>query len=441
MQFLVEAPSVAHIRLRGAACGARSVDSRTVNPVTRPLLALAATLSVQTLGSMVLTIPSVIAPAVAPSLGLGAERVGVFVGIAYFAAMLSGLASGGWVARVGAVAVSQAAMAACAFGAFVAIAGGSMPLALAAVLVGTGYGMINPSSTSLLGQHAPLSNRGLFFSLKQTGVPLGVALSGLAMPWGLHAFGWQVSTVVAGAACVLLALLLWPAVARLEPRHAQRRTGQDATATPRPGLKAVIRNRSLLRLSMMSFAFAFTQLCFVTFLVSYLKLSLGRSLALAAGILAGAQVISTAARIAWGIVADRWVDPAVLLGGIGLAMGASCVGLSLLPESAGDTAIVLAAIACAATVMGWNGVYFAELARLSNPGEFAAMAGASQFFTFSGSMAGPVVFAEIIRHGGSYSGAYAALALLPAAAGVMMLRQRGRAIARPMSSRDFDESA
>jgi hypothetical protein len=98
-------------------------------------------------------------------------------------------------------------------------------------------------------------------------------------------------------------------------------------------------------------------------------------------------------------------------------------------------------LASLATVMGWNGVYFAELARLSKPGEFAAMAGASQFFTFSGSMAGPVVFAEIIRHGGSYSGAYAALALLPAAAGVMMLRQRGRAIARPMSSRDFDESA
>lgn len=400
-----------------------------MNPATRPLLALAATLSVQTLGAMVLTIPSVIAPAVAPSLGLGADRVGVFVGIAYFAAMLSGLSSGGRVARVGAVAVSQAAMVACAFGAFVAIAGSSLLLTLAALLVGTGYGMINPSSTSLLGQHAPLSNRGLFFSLKQTGVPLGVALSGLAMPWGLHVLGWQVSTVVAGTACVLLALALWPAIGRLEPRHAQRRPGQGATAAPRPGLKAVMRNRAVLRLSLMSFAFAFTQLCFVTFLVSYLNLSLGRSLALAAGILAGVQVISTAARIAWGVIGDRWIDPAVLLGGLGLAMGASCVGLALLPASAGDAAIVLAATVCAATAMGWNGVYFAELARLSKPGEVAAMAGASQFFTFSGSMFGPVVFAEIIRHGGSYSGAYAALALLPAAAGVMMLRQRGRATA------------
>ncbi len=406
-----------------------------MNPRTRPLLALAATLSVQTLGSMVLTIPSVIAPAVAPSLGLGADRVGLFVGIAYFAAMLSGLASGNWVGRVGAVAVSQAAMAACAFGAFVAIAGSPLPLVLAAVLVGAGYGLINPSSTSLLGQHAPASNRGFFFSLKQTGVPLGVALSGLAMPWGLRALGWRPSTAAAGATCVLLALLLWPAVARLEPRFGRGRRernaappspGADAAAST-PGLTAVLRDRRVLRLSLMSFTFAFTQLCFVTFLVSYLNLTLGRSLALAAGILAGAQVMSTAARIAWGVVADRWVDPAVLLGGTGLAMAASSLGLALLPASAGDAAIVLAALACAATAMGWNGVYFAELARLSKPGEFAGMAGASQFFTFSGSMAGPIVFAEIIRHGGSYAGAYAALALLPAAAGAMMLRQRGRA--------------
>jgi MFS family permease len=427
-----------------------------VNPVTRPLLALAATLAVQMLGSMVLTIPSVIAPAVAPSLGLSADRVGLFVGIAYFAAMLSGLASGGWVARLGAVTVSQGAMAACALGAFIAIAGGTLPLALAAVLIGTGYGMINPSSTSLLGQHAPLSNRGLFFSLKQTGVPLGVALSGVAMPWGLQTLGWQVSTALAGAAGVLLALLLWPAIARLEPRHASRpgvRHAAAPTAAPAqarsapaadgttptraavaepgsasgPGLRAVLRNRPVLRLSMMSFTFGFTQLCFVTFLVSYLNLSLGRSLALAAAILAGVQVISTIARIVWGVVGDRWIDPSVLLGGLGLAMGAAGVGLALLPASAGDVTIVLAATACAATAMGWNGVYFAELARLSKPEEVAAMAGASQFFTFCGSMSGPVVFAEIVRHGGSYAGAYATLALLPVAAGVMMLRQSGRA--------------
>lgn len=407
-----------------------------MNVVTRPLLALGATLGVQMLGSMVLTIPSVIAPAVAPSLGLGVEQVGLFVGLAYVTAMLSGLFSGQWVARVGAVAVSQIAMAAAALGAFIAIVGDPLALTLAAALFGIGYGMINPASTSLLGHHAPLSNRGLFFSIKQTGVPLGVALAGVTMPWGLHAAGWQPSVACAGAACALLALLLWPTIARLEPQVAGR---SDARADARTdtrnepagparglGLMAVLRNGSVLRLSIMSFAFAFTQLCFVTFLVSYLHLALGRSLALAAGILASAQVISTVARIGWGYVADRWVDPAVLLGGLGLAMAASCVGLAALPASAGDAMILLAATTCAATVMGWNGVYFAELARHARQREVAALAGASQFLTFFGSMAGPVLFAEIIRRGGTYAGAYLAIAAVPAAAGAMMLRQARR---------------
>lgn len=412
----------------------------SVEPATRPALALGATLAVQMLGSMVLTVPSVIAPAVAPELGFGVERVGMFVGLAYLAAMVSGLLSGGWVARAGAVGVSQIAMLASAFGALAAIAGVSPMLVLAAFLVGAGYGLINPASTSLLGRHAPLGNRGLFFSIKQTGVPLGVALSGLAMPWGLQAIGWRGSVAAAGAVCLLLALALWPAIARLEPRrHAGCRAGARtpdapdapvaAEAPPRPGgpgLKAVLRNRPVLRLSMMSFAFAFTQLCFVTFLVSYLNLELGHSLAAAAGILAGAQVVSTIARIAWGHVGDRWVDPGRLLGALGLAMGAACIGLALLGESATVGLVALAAGACAATAMGWNGVYFSELARHAPQSEIAALAGASQFFTFAGSMAGPVVFAEIIRHGGSYEGAYIALAALPAAAGVMMLRQAAR---------------
>ena len=409
----------------------------------RPGLALAVTLAAQMLGSALLAVPSVIAPAVAPTLGLGAERVGLFVGIAYFAAMVSGLGSGGWVARIGAVGVSQCAMLSFALGTLVAIAAHPLALTLAAVLFGVGYGMLNPASTSLLGHHAPLSNRSLFFSVKQTGVPIGVALAGLLMPWALQALGWQPSVAVAGALCGLLALVLWPTIARLEPQLAARRRGAAATAAATTtatatvaapaasdasyGLMAVLRNRAVLGLSLMSFTFAFTQLCFITFLVSYLNLALGRSLALAAGILAATQVVSSAARIGWGYVADRWVDPGRLLGALGLAMGASCIGLALLGESASDALILFAAMVCAATAMGWNGVYFAELARHATQREAATMAGASQFFTFSGSMVGPVIFAEIIRQGGSYSGAYAAVAALPIVAGAMMLRSHRRA--------------
>src|SRR5690606_25517470 len=113
-----------------------------------------------------------------------------------------------------------------------------------------------------------------------------------------------------------------------------------------------------------------------------------------------------------------------LLGWLGIGAGASLLvlaGLAWLgpPDrgsgwGGGGTTLtvlsVLSAMLCALTAMGWNGVFFAELARRCAPAELATVAGATQFFTFGGSMAGPVVYGEILRLGGSYSVAYLALA-------------------------------
>jgi MFS family permease len=435
---VVDAPTHHACRPRGLALSA-TVDQAAI-AVRAPGLALAATLAVQTLASLVLTTPSVLAPAVAPALGYAPDRVGVFVGLAYFAAMLSGLWGGKGVARIGAVRLSQVALVASALGCVAAAAGHAALLLAAAVVVGTGYGIVNPASTVLLGRHSPPKRRGLFFSIKQTGVPLGVAFAGLSMPWGLRALGWRPSVLVAGACCLLLAVLLAPAVRRLGPLHVAEEDGAadrvtdraDVAAAPAASsgaaaLWAVLRDPVLRRLSLTSLTFACTQLAFITFLVSLLNLQLGYSLAWAAAMLAAVQVASTVFRVAFGYVADRWLAPALLLGVLGLAMAAACVGLGLLGRESSTGVVVAAAVFCAATSMGWNGVFFAELTRsAARRGDLASVAGASQFFTFAGSMSGPVLFAEIIRFSGSYSLGYLLLAALPAAAGIWMLWARRR---------------
>jgi len=445
------------------------------------LLALFVTLGVQMLASLVLSAPSVLAPAVAPQLGFAPERVGLFVGLAYLMAMLSGLWSGRGVASIGAVRISQAAMFSCALGAFAATGGSTWLFVVAAIAIGAGYGLINPASTTLLERHSPTARRALFFSIKQTGVPLGVALAGLLMPWGLATLGWQWSIVFAALACALLGAGLFPAVHRLQKARVSRAAAPDAdwsaeplnaprdeaaettetAAAPRgaastqDGAKAaqdidaaraesrptvaglgalwsVLRDPPLRRLSLMSLAFASTQLVFVTFLVSLLNLQLSHSLAWAAGILAAAQVVSTVSRITLGYAADRWIDAGPLLGWLGVAMAASLVALALLQPTTPDAWVFAAAVFCAATGMGWNGVYFAELARTAaQRADVATVAGASQFFTFAGSMSGPVLFAGVIRAGGSYSLGYALFALLPATAGIAILwaRRRERRVA------------
>ena len=92
----------------------------TEAPAHRPWLALQAMLAVQVLASLVMSTAAVLAPAVAPALGLAPERVGLFVAVAYLCAMTSGLRTGHWVARIGGVRVSQCALLALASGALTA---------------------------------------------------------------------------------------------------------------------------------------------------------------------------------------------------------------------------------------------------------------------------------------------------------------------------------
>ncbi|MBN9427307.1 MAG: MFS transporter [Burkholderiales bacterium] len=394
---------------------------------TRPLLALITTLFVQALVSLTLAMPSVLAPAVAPSLGVGAERVGMFVGVAYLAAMLSGLHSGDWAARIGAVRLSQVALLCAAIGACTGALGIALAVLGAAVLIGTGYGLTNPSAASLLMRHAPVKRRGLFFSIKQGGVPIGVAIAGVLLPWGLATIGWQAAVLAIGGTCLLAAVLLTPLVRRLEPeRGAAPAAARAAPAnTASGGLLDVLRDPGLRRLSLASFSYAGTQICFLTFLVSYLNLELSQSLAAAAGVLASAQLVATVGRVVWGHSADRWFDPAALLAGLGLAMGVACALLALLDSSSSPVWILLVALVCAATAMAWNGVFFVELARHSGKHDMTRMAGATQVFTFGGGMVMPVVFGQMVRISGSYATAYLLLAALPTVAALAMWRSLG----------------
>jgi MFS family permease len=397
-------------------------------PATRPALALATTLAVQAMATLSLTAPSVMAPAVAPLLGVPTQSIGWFVGLAYFAAMFSGLVAGTRIARVGAIRTSRFAVLACAVGLALGAAGGAAPallplLALSAIALGIGYGLPNPAASMVLAVHSPPTRRGLFFSIKQSGVPIGVGLAGLLVPPLLGAMPWTWSLVALAAACVLLAASLQPAMV-LETRSPAggpppAGLGDTLRAVIAP-LRRVWREPSLRRLGVASLAFSMTQLCFTTFLVSYLKLELGRSLAAAAGVLALSQVLSVACRVLWGQVADRWVSPLRLLAALGLAMAASVVLLGALPADAPPWIAMAAALACAATSMAWNGVYFAELAHRVPAPELGAVTGGTQFLTFFGGMIGPIAFATLVGLTGSHGATYVGIAIAPALVGAWL---------------------
>ena len=78
-------------------------------------------------------------------------------------------------------------------------------------------------------------------------------------------------------------------------------------------------------------------------------------------------------------------------------------------------------LACALTAVAWNGVFFADLVRLVPAEQVARATGATQFLTFTGGMSGSALVAAGVSLGGSYSAVFAALGVVPALAGLMLL--------------------
>ncbi len=398
-----------------------------------PLLALGVTLLVQMIASVGQTSPSVLAPVIARELGVGAQHVGWLVSLAYLSAMVSGLAGGPLAARIGSVRSSQLSLIASAAAMSLMAIGHPVPLLVGAVAMGVGYGLPNPVAADILTRHAPVDRRGLFFSIKQTGVPLGVALTGVMVPALLGLLSWRQTMLAVALLMGVLALLIGPSRHRLEPALPSR---PAAPGGPRPGggfaalvrervwrpLVAVMRFAPTRRLGITSLIYAFTQVSFLTFLVSLLTVEYRLSLTLAASLLAASQAASVVARVGWGHVADRWVDPAVLLGALGLMMGVCVAALGLSGPGAPVPWLLLVSLCCAATAVSWNGVYYADLVRHVPPEQVAQTTGATQFLTFMGGMGGAAAFAGLVSLVGRYSWVYLAVSLLPMIAGVFLWR-------------------
>ena len=169
--------------------------------------------------------------------------------------------------------------------------GGLPGAAAGSALVGLGYGLTNPAASQVLGRLAPPMRRNLVFSVKQSGVPLGAALAGLALPALALALGWRAA---AGMVAVALAL----AAAGLGVFRPAWDAGRDPAAPLRAGAgggMALLRARpGLAGLAATAALFSAVQLSLGAYAVTMLVEEFGWG-AVGAGAAAGAAQISGAA--------------------------------------------------------------------------------------------------------------------------------------------------
>jgi len=361
----------------------------------------------------------VMAPVAAPAMGVAPAAVGFFVATAYLGAMLGTATAGDWVKRFGPMRVSQIGLLLCLAGLGVAATGWLPAVFAGAFLIGLGYGPATPASSVILAKAAPPGMIALTFSIKQTGVPLGTAIAGALIPTLILGLGWQGAALAVGITCALLAL----AVSSI-------REGYDRERDPAVRLSVrsafapvglVLRDRALTEMALVSLVFAGVQITLMAYLVSFLAGSFAVSLVLAGMIMAASQLTSVAARIVWGIFADRVATRRFTLGMLGVGMGATALCALAAHPGWPLWALFAFAMAFGATAVGWNGVLLAEVARLAPRDRVSEATGGAGFFTFLGVVITPPAFNLVLQATDSYGITYALFGLPAAVIGVRLL--------------------
>ncbi len=371
--------------------------------------ALAATTIAQALATLTTFVLPVLAPTVARDLGAEPYWIGYQVALVYVMASAVSALSAGALQRWGPARCTQIALLAAGIACLLIALGGLPGAALGSLLVGLGYGLTNPAASQVLSRLTPPSKRNMIFAVKQTGVPIGGTLAGLLLPSLALLLGWR-GAVVAVAAALLLAAAgigrfraAWDA--GRDPHYPLRAGsgGGIAALRERPGLAGLATTSGL---------FSAFQLALGAYTVTMLVEEFGWDPVAAGGLAAATQAIGAAARLVWGLVADRGGSGLRTLARIGLI---TALGAILLPVARSWPSAGVVGLFCllGTSAAAWNGVLMAEAARLAAPGKAGDAAGGVLAVAFAGVVVGPSILGLLVGAVRSYALAFGLLALLP----------------------------
>lgn len=376
-------------------------------------LATLAMFTQQGLATYSKTIVPVIAPAMAAGLQVDPALTGAWVAIVSFAGVPTTLGAGGMIRRYGALRLAATATALMGFGLLLGaphLGTGTLALlaqAVSAFVIGAASTVSTPASSHLLARLSSPRRAPLVFSIKQTGVPAGLALAGALGPWLTARVGWQGALAASGLLCLALALALEPARRTFDAdRDPHAPIGfADVRAT----VIGVLRHPGLRRLALTCFVFVGLQITVQSFLVLHMVSALGYQLAEAGFVFGLATLVAIPARIFWGWLGGM-LRADLLLAWFGLGMFLSCCALALLPHAAPAWMALAAAVSAAATALSWHGVLLAEVARLSPHGQVGGMTGGVLSFAGLGQTALPALFAACIALGLPFAAAWPLIA-------------------------------
>jgi MFS family permease len=393
-----------------------------------PLLVLAITamLIQQTIATTAkVGLPALFVP-IAMELGFDAEYVLVYTWVYAICSLCVMAACGGVIRRLGALRTSQIGCVMMAAGLAVAAVMASPGLVVVALgfgvlLISFGSTVATPASSQILAAYAPPKWAPLVFSIKQTGVPAGVAISGIILVPLATTHGWRITTIGLALVCLMIAVIL-------QPLRAEFDRDRDPSARPRL-VDFVINVRDVLSvferraMAMAAFTFVGMQAIYTNFTITYLHEELNFDYETAGEILGVATLLAVPARIFWGWVGSALIQPRALLAALAMIMAASTALIGAFDPHWSHAAVLAVNCAVGLSVLSWHGVLLSEAARLAPAGEAGRMTGGILAFGSAGQIIYPAIFGAGYWLGG-YGLAYVVIGLPAAVVGAILILRR-----------------
>jgi MFS family permease len=378
-----------------------------------PLLAM---LAVQTAVSFLSRIAPTLAPTLAPRIGWPVESVG------YLSAMITGASTVALllgiplIRRLGSMRNLQVGLALGVLGALLSALPSAAALVVGTLLIGLSIGPPSSAGMDVLQRFSPPRHRNLLFSIKQAGVPLGGVLAGLLMPWAAQTLGVAAAVSIAAAIGAATLFAVQPIRSRVDAAR-ERTLVLDwrlflSVENLRRPLATLVAMPALRNMGLAGGCLGVSQGAWFAFLVTYLVTELHWSLTGAGALFALMQLVSALGRPLAGFISDRLGNGLRVLRWAAVGSGLTTLALAFCTVAWPVWSVVALAVLAGLTVASWNGVQFAEVARMAPPETLnETMTGATLLLLLA-YVVGPALFSLVVAAGASFGEAFGVTALI-----------------------------
>ncbi len=289
-------------------------------------------------------------------------------------------------------------------------------LGIAALIGGIPQGWGNPATNSLIATRVAVGRRGAVTGIKQSGVTLGVFLSGATMPAMATAWGWRASVWVFAIAFVGIALAVHVTL------------GPDPEApVPAPEPDDVDRGRApvdpfIWRLALYALLMGTAGGAAGRFFPLFAEESVGLSTEAAGMLVAIGGLLGMAARVQVGHWAETRIAPTLLLGILAIVGVVYCVLLAVVTPSTRGL-LLLSPPLSAVGIAAWNAVAMLAIIMFVSTTDSGRASGIVMLGFLGGLTISAPIAGLTVDTFDTYRPVWIAAAALAASAALLMLAQ------------------